>query len=289
MDECGNAYVDYAKAGSISDTSLEWVLERLDGVVDIIQDDTYFIYKDVYEKYAEYEVIISDDNRVKNYKSPRRPYYRMRGKPVTREQAFDIIRRTDNFFGVYVDDINRHKDFIGGMNFDNWLIMQNHYPQGYGWIHADGTVGSNAITQKYPTIEEYVTEWSKYLVAFPYLDLVVAVTGFNENPGWFELNGKDDSQFYLPEFDDVFYDSIDVGIYVHDKKIEILNKRDTIKKYKEYDKLYGRPREKFEPEYYGRNNISQIDEKYLRKCIESYGLDSDKILSEVGQNVWKRR
>ena len=28
----------------------------------------------------------------------KRPYFRMRGRPVTEEQAFDIIRRTDTFF-----------------------------------------------------------------------------------------------------------------------------------------------------------------------------------------------
>ena len=37
--------------------------------------------------------------------------------------------------------------------------MKNHYPKGYGWIHADGTVGANAITQKWPTMIELVTEW----------------------------------------------------------------------------------------------------------------------------------
>lgn len=40
----------------------------------------------------EYEIIV--DEEVKDYKAfARRPYYRMRGKQATEEQAFDIIRR----------------------------------------------------------------------------------------------------------------------------------------------------------------------------------------------------
>ena len=41
-----------------------------------------------------------------------------------------------------MDAINCHKDFIGSLNFDNWLIMQNHYPQGYGWLHTDKTLNN---------------------------------------------------------------------------------------------------------------------------------------------------
>ena len=60
-----------------------------------------------------------------------------------------------------------------------------------------------------------------------------------------------------------FCKEIAVGIYVHDRKLEILNPSDTIAKYKEYNKRYGIPPEKFEP-------------AYLRKCIEAYGLDAEK-------------
>ena len=69
-----------------------------------------------------------------------------------------------------------------------------------------------------------------------------------------------------------------VGIYVHDRKLEILNPSDTIAKYTEYNKCYGTPPEKFEREYYERHKIEQVNPAYLRKCIEAYGLDADKML-----------
>ena len=65
----------------------------------------------------------------------------MRGKPVTKEQAFELIRRTDNFFAG-INEIRYSGDFVSAVNFSNHLIHKNHFPQGYGWIHADGTVGT---------------------------------------------------------------------------------------------------------------------------------------------------
>ena len=82
-----------------------------------------------------------------------------------------------------METIGNRKEFVRCINFDNWLIMKNHYPKGYGWIHADGTVGANAITQKWPTLKEFVEEWFYKLKAFPYLDLVIGITNWDETPG----------------------------------------------------------------------------------------------------------
>ena len=260
-DEYGNTYME----------TKEWEYEKIiSGALEISNkgDDAFvwLIPKEVYEKHSEIEIVIAGDESVNLVRNVRRPYYRMRGVPVTREQAFDIIRRTDRFFD-YVSAVCNHKDYIGCMNFDNWLIQENHYPTGYGWIHADGTIGANAITQKYPTVREFIEEWYKLLYAFPYLDLIIAVTWWNEGPWGDETVSEEE-----------FCKEVAVGIYVHDRKLEILNPSDTIAKYKEYNKHYGTPPEKFEPEYYARHKIKQVNPAYLRKCIEAYGLDADKML-----------
>ena len=85
---------------------------------------------------------------------------------------------------------------------------------------------------------------------------------------------------------------ITLGIYVHDRKLEILNPTDTIAKYKEYNKRYGTLPEKFEWEYYKRHKyerykIEQANPAYLRKCIEAYGLDADKKLGKVPEYIWR--
>lgn len=276
-DECGNVYLyNFFCIG----------IEPPKDFIEIDMND-YFIPKEVYEKYSAIEIVITGDDSVKYIENVRRPYYRMRGMPVTKDQAFDIIRRTDNFFSSYIDSIKYCDNFIGCINFDNWLIMKNHSPKGYGWIHADGTVGGNAITQKYPTITEFVFEWFHLLLAFPYLDLVVAVTYWDEIPP--EIMGDDNERylFHTAAYDEKFCEAVEVGIYVHDKTIEILDKHDTLVKYKEYDKLYGNPREKFISTYYEDNNIIQIDREYLIRCIESYGLNATEELSKVPEYVWK--
>lgn len=260
-DEYENTYME----------TKEWEYEKIiSGALEISNkgDDVFvwLIPEEVYEKHSEIEIVIAGDESVNLVRNVRRPYYRMRGVPVTREQAFDIIRRTDRFFD-YVSAVCNHKDYIGCMNFDNWLIQENHYPTGYGWIHADGTIGANAITQKYPTVREFIEEWYKLLYAFPYLDLIIAVTWWNEGPWGDETVSEEE-----------FCKEVAVGIYVHDRKLEILNPSDTIAKYKEYNKHYGTPPEKFEPEYYERHKIKQVNPAYLRKCIEAYGLDADKML-----------
>lgn len=246
---------------------------------DNLSDDMC-LSKEDYEKLNQYSVKVDGDIDFDG--NVRRPYYRMRGKPVTEEQALDIIRRTDNFFNGSV--ISRHEDWVGCYNFDNWLIERNHYPRGYGWIHTDGTVGSNAITQKYPEIEEFAVEWVEKLMAFPYLDLIIAITDKNECL-LDEFPYPNDYKWeYLT---DEFYDAIMCGIYVHDNCVELLNKKNTIEKYKEYDALYGNPKEKFVPEYYDDNKISQINMRYLRRCFEAYQLDMDKELKKFYHHAYK--
>lgn len=241
-------------------------------------DNTYFLAKEDFERYAEYEILVTDLSEEKagleRLSDTRRPYYRMRGRSVTEDQAFEIIRRTDSFFSIYIDEIRQHKDFLHACNFNNWLIMKNHYPDGYGWIHVDGKVGCNAITQKFPTLEDFCEEWFFKLRAFPYLDLVIAITDWDEEP-------------WSP--DDKFEDAVVLGIYVHDKCIEILNKQDTLAKYQEYDEKYGQDPERFESEYYMKHGITQVNEAYLRKCIEAYGLNPDEELEKVPEYVWKER
>lgn len=229
-DEYGNTYME----------TKEWEYEKIiSGAIEISNkaDDAivWLIPKEVYEKHSEIEIAIAGDESVNPVRNVRRPYYRMRGVPVTAEQAFDIIRRTDRFLNFYVSAVRSHEDYIGCVNFENCLIQKNHYPTGYGWIRADGTIGANATTQKYPTVREFIEEWYKLLYAFPYLNLIIAVTGWNEGPWGDETVSEEE-----------FCKEVAVGIYVHDRKIEILNPPNTIAKYKGYNKRYGTPPEKFE-------------------------------------------
>ena len=89
-------------------------------------------------------------------------------------------------------------------------------------------MGLNGITQTYPNAWEFVVEWLINLTEFPYLDLMIAVTSWNEMaPEFREKMWEQDSSV---DWDDVeysydkdFYSHIDIGIDVHENTIELLN------------------------------------------------------------------
>lgn len=251
-----------------------------------IDNELAFISKEDCDKHREIEMIMPVGFEYDGY--ARRPYYRMRGKPVTQEQAFEIIRRTDSFF-YSVDAVCRHDDYIGCLNFNNWLISKNHFPKGYGWIHADGTVGANGITSKYPTLDEFASELSTLICSFPFLDFVVALTDWNEIPpeAWDLIIDGGQDIFEREEYDGDFYKAVVMGIHVHDKAIEFLGAKDAVAKYKEYASLYEKDRSIYLSDYYQDNGIVQVDEAYLRRCIESYGLDAGLELRRVPEYEWK--
>lgn len=198
------------------------------------------------------------DGVTKYLSDARNPYYRMRGKPVTEEQALDIIRRMEVF----------SRDYLPPTNFYMcWLIDNNIQPR-YGWVHPDGTVGLNGITQKYPQFGEYMSEWTEYVDALPYLDLVIAVTSCNE---------------IVPEGHS-FEEYIDIGIWVHDRMVEFLAPETALEKYKEYCNLYEDPNEaRYEPETCLESQNKPIDiEEYRERCVQACKAANSEYFSKNG-------
>jgi len=109
--------------------------------------------------------------------SVRRPYYRMRGKPVTEEQAFEIIRKTDHYDYDTCRPIHDRimKGRVENCHFKNLWFDKHHYPLQYGWAHPDGTIGINSITDRFPTFLEFLRELLAYQKAFPFLDFTVGI------------------------------------------------------------------------------------------------------------------
>lgn len=87
LDEAGNAYL----GGNCINTPFEHTAMYIEEGLNLLP-------KEEYDRFVEIELSISDDKEVQRYISTRRPYYRMRGKPISEEQAFEIIRRTERFF-----------------------------------------------------------------------------------------------------------------------------------------------------------------------------------------------
>lgn len=233
------------------------------------------------EQFQNIQVIIDPEVAGINF-DVRRPYFRMRGRPVTEEQAFDIIRRTDTFFRF---DLWQYKpeDLVSDrFVLDNIWYSPQFCPHPRSWVRPNGLVGMNGITGKYPTEEEFLESVLPLKEAFPYLDLMIAVTDWNEAPEhiWDMLFDTDESKVFSPEDYPDFPEHIVYGIWLHDDKVELMAPARARETYLEYDRLYGGENEAiFTMNYYEDHGILPADLEYLRRCIRSHGLDPDEALA----------
>lgn len=223
----------------------------------------------------------------------RRPYYRLRGKPVTEEQAFEVIRRTDRIFSRSIK-LPADSDYIDGYHLHNWWFNRNHFPSDMGWIHRDGTLGGNGITDKYPNFKQLMFEVFGLINEFPYLDFVWVITEWNECPDEIRehLWDKDEAMERKHKFEeyDGFYEAIEIGLWVHDNTIDVLEPKRAAEKFKEYEEKYGVADPSYYSAYYNmRNNIVPCDLEYLKRCIEAYGLNAEEALKGVYKGVLEVR
>lgn len=251
-------------------------------------------YKFSDEDYDMYGIMYSEDTVhvfVEDHFSPdwtplgRRPYYQMRGKRITEEQAFEVISRTDCLFSQELELEN----CIYSINFDNNWFASNRGGR-RGWVHPNGIVGTNDIMSKYPTVSEFAEELAIYLYEFPFLDLMIGITW------WDELSTersdlihnclmKSDYEIYdrlrFVEYDN-FCQNLEAGIWVHDRKVEIVDEESAVKLYRQYEEKYGEENRKvYFPDYYNKFQPDIVTMSYLKKCLLKYGItDPEALLKE---------
>lgn len=130
---------------------------------------------------------------------PKWPALAVEGKPVTKEQAAEIIVRTDCFSFSCNDEswpvmlweaIGLKSDRVGPVNWDdseaamkrlrrieleylcNARIASAWIGGPHGWCNWDGTIGCNNYNiGKWPSCEAVHGEWALIAAAFPFLDL----------------------------------------------------------------------------------------------------------------------
>ena len=129
------------------------------------------------------------------------------GEDITKEQALEIIRRTDAFFKGYEGNNNNLNNFIKNtlkipneMDFfdyidydeektkwdkkwgyifldfisNQWISSTDDYGAN-GWCHPDGKMGIITTIGKYPIIEIVYTDWNVIAHEFPFLNLGITL------------------------------------------------------------------------------------------------------------------
>lgn len=217
------------------------------------------------------------------------PYFRLRGRPVTEEQAFDILRRTDLRFrfdlerqGIRFKDMICHNSFL----LNDWF----DYPCPLGWVRPSGQVGLNGISgEKYPCERTAVFSVLPLMLAFPYLDMIIGITEWFEAPpyawdAYFNHGDRDvlDREDY-PDFEE----NIVYGIWVHDGTLELMAPARAREKYAQYNTLYAGPDEDvYKASYYDEDqgHPLPVDLEHLKRCIRSHGLDPEEVLAPYEWN-----
>lgn len=221
-----------------------------------------------------------------------RAYYRIRGPRITEQQAFEVIRRTDEIFGPLFkrDKAHNFLDYIWSWNFNNVWFSKDRYPSPYGWCHPNGIIGINDITGPYVETNDIVDELKKFVEAFPFIDMVIAVTDFDIMPSYawnklFELKThKVHKEVFYMDYPD-FIEHIKLGFWVHNSTIEIMNERRAKKVYIEYEAKYSEPNpDIYVTHYYMDNNIFLANYDYLCRLVTAYGLDPKEQLKGY---LWK--
>lgn len=205
----------------------------------------YMINKEDMDKLKSIELKI--DNAAAEWVTvPRKPYYRIRGRRVTEEQAAEIICATETF------RCQREAELLLGS-------MES--------IAAyDGTVGMNDhVAIKWIEINELLLDILQLKLRFPYLDYVMALSYWDEKApelDWFESEYDKESD-RVCEYEN-FEKNIQIGVWVHDNIIEIMNQENTKNKYEEYRKLY----EADDKKIYLRSSEIYLEKIYIEKCMQ---------------------
>jgi hypothetical protein len=132
---------------------------------------------------------------------PKWPAMFVRGDSLTKEQAFEIIRRTDLFFDSIFEGFNSaspdlKKKFSvplaqqGFGKFSKWCecwgyirssylrndwIDSNYIGGPHGWCHPDGKIQSFYNIGKYPSVEDILSDWQVVAEQFPFLTLTATI------------------------------------------------------------------------------------------------------------------
>ncbi|MCI7350315.1 MAG: hypothetical protein MSH60_06120 [Ruminococcus sp.] len=221
----------------------------------------YIFSKEYADKLKSIEVTF--DEKTEDYSGTRRPYYQLRGKPVSAEQAVEFIRRADSAFADFEYPKSAQPFYLINMCSDVFSNSSSN-----GLVHPNGIVGMNGIMGKYPDFYELFEEFVSMAMEFPFLDFVAAVTYWNEMPSW-EWEKLSDDNYEKPTYYPDFTECLEIGVWVHDSKAEFLSPKNAAKKYKEYEKLYG---EAYGKIYCDKRNGEPNLADFFAKCLEANGI-----------------
>ena len=215
----------------------------------------------------------------------RNPYFRMRGKRVTKEQAFDIISRESEHKRDFM--IERTEKIIEERPALQFGEIRLHYTHGLdqiqSWIDPDGAVGeNNYCAWKYPEglklIEEHMLNAKRY----PYLKYVIIYTIH-------DARMQDDLYnaygiFYDME-DRIFWRGFEYALWVHDGGVERADKDKAKELYEEYQSEYP-CNEMFMRDDWNKYIKPYLDEEYVKRLSKAWKQTEKEKTDMLSLNIY---
>ena len=197
------------------------------------------------------------------------PYFRMRGKRVTKEQAFDIIsRESENKRNHF---IKRAENIIEESPAIQFTEIKLHHTSRFDWIRSwidpDGAVGeTNYCAWKYPDglrlMEEHMLNAKRY----PFLKYVIVYTmhdAVSREDLYYE-----DGIFHDIE-DRIFWGGFEYALWVHDGGVERVDRDKAKELYEEYQSEYP-CEEMFMRDDWNNYIKPYLDEEYVLRLSKAW-------------------
>lgn len=224
----------------------------------------------------------------------RRPYYRMRGKKISKEAAYEILRReaykfTTDMLWERKDDAVLEEDMRPV--FGNMPVHPLRVPC-YDWIRTwideDGNVGENAIAYQWPFEYEFIEEQADCARRYPEdLEYVIIYSDYDEGDwdAWIRFECIE-PPFYQMSYEH-FMEKFSYAIWVKKGRAYVISKETADRLYRKYQAEY--PSE----EFFERNDYNDyirplISGACMERLMEDWALteESKKQLRELNQ--WER-
>lgn len=206
----------------------------------------------------------------------RRPYYQMRGRRVTKEQAFDIIVHESKEVSFKYREVKNNNPAM--MN----TYVRLHKLRCYSWIQSfidpEGGVGLNGFTYKYPEKYEFIEEHMLLASRYPYLEYVVIYTYYNEMSGE-EYDVFFDFDCSWPILFTTRYEAVEKGfeyaIWVHDGGVEVVDKEKAFHLRNQYQAEYP-CEEMFNRDDWNHYVKPYLSEEYLGRLCDAWELTKEE-------------
>ena len=218
----------------------------------------------------------------------RNPYFRMRGKRVTKEQAFDIIsRESENKRNHLIKRTEKIVEESPALQFGE---IRLHYASGLGWIQSwidpDGAVGeTNYCAWKYPDglrlIEEHMLNAKRY----PYLKYVIV---YNIHDARMREDLYDVDGIFHDIDDSIFWGGFEYALWVHDGGVERVDRDKAKELYEEYQSEYP-CEEMFMRDDWNKYIKPYLDEEYVLRLSKAWKQLEEERAEMLSLNIYNRK